>query len=165
MELLGEYNGGGPEMHPGAVCLLLTLWRGNMAESGQWSPAAPTDKAVREWMGAQGLPVNSTKSYFDEEVYAWRHEISGSGSPTLWIARSVLEDWTPGDLVAELTRLGVAERIQRSPKARFLVVEHDAELSLVVWGHSAEEAPAKTKKKRGTDTTSVTIGVCRSVSR
>lgn len=148
MELLGEYNGGGPEMHPGAVCLLLTLWRGNMAESGQWSPAAPTDKAVREWMGAQGLPVNSTKSYFDEEVYAWRHEISGSGSPTLWIARSVLEDWTPGDLVAELTRLGVAERMQRSPKARFLVVEHDAELSLVVWGHSAEERSKAKKKKR-----------------
>lgn len=138
-------NGDGPGSI-GAVCHLLPFMERDMAESGEWSPAAPTDEAIRGWMSAQGFPVKSTRSYFDEEVYAWRHEVSGSGSPTLWIARSVLEDWTPDDLVAALTRLGVAKRMKTSPKARFLIVEQDGEIRLVVWGHSAEER-SKQKKR------------------
>ncbi|MDQ3136459.1 MAG: hypothetical protein M3Q93_02600 [Gemmatimonadota bacterium] len=99
-----------------------------------WTPPAEMDAKVREWMKAQGYSVNSTRYYFDDEVYAWRHE-EQLGSPTLWITRSVLEHCAPTDLAAHLDRLHVAARMRSKPKARFVVVERDSEIDVVVWGH------------------------------
>jgi len=99
-----------------------------------WRPAPETDRAVRDWMQAQGLPVDSTRYYADDEVYAWRHG-SPEGSPTLWIARPVLEDHDAAALVAGLDRLGVADRMHRTPKTRFLVVDEDMQLRVTPWAH------------------------------
>jgi hypothetical protein len=85
-------------------------------------------------MKSKGLPVNSTRYYADEEVYAWRHELS-SGSPTLWIARPVLEDHSAGQLVAALEGLGIADRMREAPMARFLVVDEDTAIKVTPWPH------------------------------
>ncbi len=97
-------------------------------------PSPQIDTAVREWMKGKDLPVNSTRYYADEEVYAWRHESSG-GSPTLWIARPVLENHGAGQLVKGLDRLGIAERMREAPMARFMVVDEDTELKVAPWPH------------------------------
>jgi hypothetical protein len=99
-----------------------------------WAPSAVMDTKIREWMKAQGYAVNSTRYYSDEEVYAWRHQ-EQEGSPTLWITRGVIEQYDPADLVAHLDRLKVASRMRSKPKARFVVVERDSEVRVVVWGH------------------------------
>jgi hypothetical protein len=108
-----------------------------MQSEGEWKPSPATDAAVREWMKAQQLPVNSTRYYSDEEVYAWRHETAG-GSPTLWIARTVLEDNEAAVLVAALDRLRLGERMRGAPKARFLVVEEDESINVKPWGHGPD---------------------------
>jgi hypothetical protein len=102
--------------------------------ANEWKPSPEVDGAIRQWMAAQGLPVNSTKYYFDEEVYAWRHEAS-DGSPTLWIARPVLEDHDAQTLSAALDRLGLAERMRTRPKARFLVVDENGQVFVMPWSH------------------------------
>ncbi len=99
-----------------------------------WMPPAALDAKIREWMKAQGYAVNSTRYYFDEAVYAWRHE-EHEGSPTLWITRAVLEHHDPTELVAHLDRLNVAARMRSKPKARFVIVEQDSGVRVVVWGH------------------------------
>jgi hypothetical protein len=103
-------------------------------EVAPWKPAREVDLAIRAWMKAEGLPVDSTRYYADEEVYAWRHEFPG-GSPTLWIARAVLEQHDAGAVVAGLNRLGVAARMRAAPKARFLIVDEDQQLYVTPWGH------------------------------
>ena len=100
----------------------------------EWKPSPEVDAAIRGWMTAQGLAVNSTRYYGDEEVYAWRHEASG-GAPTLWISRTVLEDHDAPALAAALDQLHLAERMRASPKARFLVVDEDGRLRVTPWGH------------------------------
>jgi hypothetical protein len=102
--------------------------------SEAWKPSAAIDAAVRHWMDAAGLKVSSTRYYADEEVYAWRHDVPGA-SPTLWLARTVLEDHEPADLVAALDRLGVAERMRTTPNARFLVADEDGRLTVSPWRH------------------------------
>jgi hypothetical protein len=108
-----------------------------MQSEGDWKPSPEMDAAVREWMKAQGLPVNSTRYYFDEEVYAWRHETAG-GSPTLWIARPVLEDSNAAALVAALDRLRLGDQMRAAPKARFLVVAEDGDIRVRPWGHGPD---------------------------
>ena len=85
-------------------------------------------------MREQGFPVDSTRYYAEEEVYAWRRELPG-GSPTLWIARPVLEDHDAEKVVAGLEQLGVADRMRRAPRARFLVVDEDGQLRVTPWAH------------------------------
>jgi hypothetical protein len=116
-----------------------------MTSNAEWKPSPATDAAVRDWMKAQGLPAGSTRYYSDEEVYAWRHEADGrsstppdGGAPTLWIARTVLEDDTPKKLLAALDRLGVGERMRATPKRRFLVVQEDRQIHVKPWGHGAD---------------------------
>lgn len=99
-----------------------------------WRPAPQVDSAVRDWLKSKGLPVESTRYYAEEEVYAWRHESAG-GSPTLWIARPVLEDHSAGELVAALEALGVADRMRATPMARFLVVDEDTAVKVTPWPH------------------------------
>jgi hypothetical protein len=110
-----------------------------MESEGEWKPTPITDAAVREWMKAQGLPVGSTRYYIDEEVYAWRHETTG-GSPTLWIARPVLEANDPAALVAALDRLGMANRMRAAPKARFLIVQEGTHVQVRPWGHGPDRS-------------------------
>ena len=100
----------------------------------EWKPASGVDTAVRQWMAVQGLAVDSTRYYLDEEVYAWRHEASG-GSPTLWVARTVLEDYDATTLVGAFDHLGLAQRMQATPKTRFLVVDEDGQILVTPWGH------------------------------
>jgi hypothetical protein len=102
--------------------------------SEPWKPASGVDRAVRDWMKAQSLPVDSTRYYEDDEVYAWRHG-SPEGSPTLWIARPVLEDVDATTLVAGLERMGLADRMRSAPMSRFLVVDEDGELKVTPWAH------------------------------
>ena len=103
--------------------------------AGEWIPPADLDAKVREWMKEHGWPVNSTR-YYEEEVYAWRHELAGSASPTLWITREAIEGQDSTTLVDELDRLGVADRIRDNPKRRFLVSQEAGHLRVAPWGHS-----------------------------
>ncbi len=116
-----------------------------MPSEADWKPPPITDAAVREWMKRQGLQVGSTRYYSDEEVFAWRHEAGGgsstapgSGSPTLWIARTVLEDNDPAALVAALDRLGIADRMRAGPKTRFLIVQEDTDIHAKPWRHGPD---------------------------
>ena len=116
-----------------------------MESEGEWKPAPITDAAVRDWMKAQGVPVGSTRYYADDEVYAWRHEVgggtstsAGGGSPTLWIARPVLEENDPAALVAALDRLGIGDRMRAAPKTRFLIVQEDTDIHVKPWGHGPD---------------------------
>jgi hypothetical protein len=118
-----------------------------MGSNSEWKPSPATDAAVREWMKAQGLRAGSTRYYPDEEVYAWRHEAEGrssssseGGAPTLWIARTVLEDDSPKTLLAALDRLGVGDRMRTTPKRRFMVVQEDKQIHVKPWGHGADRA-------------------------
>jgi len=93
-------------------------------------------------MRVQGLPVGSTRYYPDDEVYAWRHEaaanastVTGDGAPTLWIARTVLEDDAPATLVAALDRLGIGDRMRAAPQRRFLIVQEDGDIHVKPWVH------------------------------
>ena len=113
--------------------------------AGEWKPPPITDAAVRDWMKRQGLAVGSTRYYPDEEVYAWRHEVGGgspadvaAGSPTLWIARPVLEDNDPAAIVGALDRLGIGDRMRAAPKGRFLVVQEDTDIHVRPWGHGPD---------------------------
>ncbi|MGN6167693.1 MAG: hypothetical protein ACTHQQ_05930 [Solirubrobacteraceae bacterium] len=111
-----------------------------MHSGGEWNPPPITDAVIRDWMKTQGLPVGSTRYYPEDEVYAWRHEVAevAAGSPTLWIARPVLEENDPASLVAALARLGVSERMRAAPKARFLIVQEDLEICVRPWGHGPD---------------------------
>jgi hypothetical protein len=102
----------------------------------EWTPPADLDAKVREWMKDHGWPVNSTR-YYEEGVYAWRHDLAGGGSPTLWITREAIEDQDSTTLMEELDRLGVADRIRGNAKKRFLVSQGGGHLRVAPWGHSA----------------------------
>jgi hypothetical protein len=101
-----------------------------------WTPPADLDAKVREWMKDHGWPVNSTR-YYEEGVYAWRHDLAGGGSPTLWITREAIEDQDSTTLMEELDRLGVADRIRDNAKKRFLVSQEGGHLRVAPWGHAA----------------------------
>jgi len=116
-----------------------------MSTETEWKPSRTTDAAVREWMRVQGLPAGSTRYYPDEEVYAWRHEAGGrsstppaGGAPTLWVARTVLEDDAPTTLLAALDRLGIGDRMRTTPRRRFLIVQEEADIHVQPWGHAPD---------------------------
>lgn len=87
-----------------------------MTSSG-WGPPTEVDEAIKQWMEAQGWSVTIEHEYFDEEAYAWRHELASGNSPTLIIARSVIEDYEtdPRGLVSWLDLKKVAREIARTP--------------------------------------------------
>jgi|SRR3954464_10857610 hypothetical protein len=98
-----------------------------------WKPPADFDARIREWMAGQGWTANSTRDYADEEVYAWRQDTSSGSSPTLWITRAVVERHPVAEVVEQLNRLGVADRMRSNPKARFLVTEEAGEVVVNAW--------------------------------
>jgi hypothetical protein len=88
-----------------------------------WGPTEDTDEKVRRWMKAKGWEVTSTDYDSEAGVYAWRRELAGSNSPTLRIARSVLEDYPAFALVEILDNLRVAGAIKTRPAAHLVVVQ------------------------------------------
>lgn len=52
-----------------------------------WNPTPDIDEEIRWWMKAKGWEVTATDYHFDQEIYSWRHQVSGGKSPTLRIAR------------------------------------------------------------------------------
>jgi hypothetical protein len=99
----------------------------------EWKPPAEFDSKIREWMAGHGWTANSTRDYLDEEVYAWRQDTSSGSSPTLWIARSVIEHHPVSTVVEQLDRFGVADRMRSHPKARFIVTEEFGNLVVKPW--------------------------------
>ena len=73
-------------------------------------------------------PRTPRAELFDEEVYAWRQDTSSGSSPTLWIARAVIETHKASHVVRELDRLGVADRMRSHPKARFMVTQEAGQI-------------------------------------
>src|ERR671910_2141241 len=57
-----------------------------------WKPSDDMDREVRGWMEAKGWAVSRVDYDSDRQVYAWHHDVRGGFSPTLRIARQVLED-------------------------------------------------------------------------
>jgi hypothetical protein len=104
--------------------------------AGEWKLPADFDAKIREWMTNQGWTANSTRDYFDEEVYAWRHDTSSGSSPTLWISRRVIEDYPVSQVIEHLGRLGVADRMRSHPKARFLVTQEAGQIVVKPWSRS-----------------------------
>jgi len=102
-------------------------------QADKYKPPPDFDARMREWMAAQGWPVNSTRDYFDEGVYAWRHDLSSGTSPTLWIARALIDGHAAGKVAEQLDRLGVADRIRANPKARFVVTEEAGRITVKPW--------------------------------
>jgi hypothetical protein len=107
--------------------------------ANEWHPPADFDAKIREWMAGQGWKANSTRDYFDEEVYAWRHDTSSGSSPTLWISRALIEDRQGTEVVEHLDRLGVAERMRSKPKARFIVKREAGQIVVKSWPHAEED--------------------------
>jgi hypothetical protein len=99
----------------------------------EWKPPADFDEKIRTWMAAQGWTANATRDYFDEEVYAWRQDTSSGSSPTLWIARAVIEKHKASHVTRELDRLDVADRMRSNPKARFVLTEDAGQLVVKTW--------------------------------
>ena len=58
-----------------------------------WKPSDEHDKEIRRWMKSKGWEVTRTNYSVDREIYAWRHDVRDSTSPTLRISRQVLEDY------------------------------------------------------------------------
>ena len=102
----------------------------------EWKPPAEFDAKIREWMAAQGWAANSTRDYADEEVYAWRQDTSSGSSPTLWIARGVIENHQVSKVIEQLDRDGVADRMRSNPKARFMVTQEAGQLIVKSWPRS-----------------------------
>jgi hypothetical protein len=84
-------------------------------------------------MAGHGWRANSTRDYLDEEVYAWRQDTSSGSSPTLWIARSVIEKHPVSRVVEQLDQLGEADRMRSNPKARFMVTQEGGQLVVRSW--------------------------------
>jgi hypothetical protein len=85
-------------------------------------------------MQEKGWDVTSAKDDFDREAYAWRHEILRGKSPTLRIARTLLEgDYLPFALVEILDRLNVAAEIRKRPEARLVVVQRGTATAIEEW--------------------------------
>lgn len=101
--------------------------------ANEWKPPTDFDERIREWMAAHGWKANSTRDYFDEEVYAWREDTSTGSSPTLWIARAVIENHPVRQVIEQLDSLGVADRMRANPKTRFVVTHDAGELVVKSW--------------------------------
>ncbi len=99
----------------------------------EWKPPADFDEKIRAWMLVQGWTANSTRDYFDEEVYAWRQDTSSGSSPTLWIARAVIDQHKASHVIRELDRLDVADRMRSNPKARFIVTQDAGQIVVRNW--------------------------------
>jgi hypothetical protein len=88
-----------------------------------WKPTDHVDEQVRGWMRARRWDVTATDYYSEQEVYSWRHQQPGGKSPTLRIARNVLEHNPAFVILYHLDRLNVAAPYRPTPETRLVVVE------------------------------------------
>ena len=95
-----------------------------------WKPTCYIDSEIRRWMKAKGWEVTSIDYHFDQETYAWRHELRGGKSPTLHVHRHVLEHNPAFVVLYHLDRLKVARAIKAKPTARLVVLQKGAEIVL-----------------------------------
>src|SRR5687768_18291429 len=95
-----------------------------------WKPTDDIDEQVRGWMRARRWEVTATDYHFDQEIYSWRHQQPGGKSPTLRIARSVLEHNPAFVILYHLDRLKVASAIRGQPGARLVVVQEGTAVAL-----------------------------------
>jgi hypothetical protein len=95
-----------------------------------WKPTDHIDEQVRGWMRARRWDVTATDYHFGQEIYSWRHQEPEGKSPTLRIARSVLEHNPAFVILYHLDRLNVARAIRVNPEARLVVVEDGTDITL-----------------------------------
>jgi hypothetical protein len=95
-----------------------------------WKPYSDIDAEVRRWMEGKGWEVTATDYHFEREVYSWRHEIRGGKSPTLRIARYVLEHYPAFAILEHLDRLKVAAAIRARLAAQLVVVQNGQRVTL-----------------------------------
>jgi len=88
-----------------------------------WKPSEDHDREIRRWMKAKGWEVTRTNYDAEREIYAWRHELPGGKSPTLRIARYVLEHYPAFVVLYHLDQLKVAQAIRARPTARLVLTE------------------------------------------
>lgn len=67
----------------------------------------------------EGLGGNAHNYDPNREVYAWRHDVRGSPSPTLRISR---QDYPAFAVLYHLDQLKVAQAIRADPAARLVVL-------------------------------------------
>ena len=95
-----------------------------------WKPTDHVDEQVRGWMWAKGWEVTATDYHFDQEIYSWRHQQPGGKSPTLRIARAVLEHNPAFVILYHLDRLNVAHAMRADPGARLVVTQEGTDITL-----------------------------------
>jgi hypothetical protein len=88
-----------------------------------WKSTDHVDEQVRGWMRAKGWEVTATDYHFDQEIYSWRHQQPGGKSPTLRVARYVLEHNPAFVILYHLDRLNVARAIRAHPEARLVITQ------------------------------------------
>jgi hypothetical protein len=81
-------------------------------------------------MQAKGWEVTRTHYDFDRELFAWRHDVSGGPSPTLWISQKVLEHYPAFIVVHHLDELKVAREMRARPEARLALVQNESTVCL-----------------------------------
>jgi hypothetical protein len=95
-----------------------------------WKPTDHVNEQVRGWMRAKRWEVTATDYHFEQEVYSWRHQQPGGKSPTLRIARSVLERNPAFVILYHLDQLKVARAIRDQPRARLVVTQEGTTVTL-----------------------------------
>jgi hypothetical protein len=95
-----------------------------------WKPSDDHEREIREWMKANGWGVTRTNYDFDREIYAWHHQLPGGKSPTLRIARYVLEHYPAFIVLHHLDELNVAQSIRAHPEARLVVTQKGPRVTL-----------------------------------
>jgi hypothetical protein len=95
-----------------------------------WKATDHVDEQVPAWMRARRWEMTATDYHFDQEIYSWRHQQPGGKSPTLRIARNVLEQNPAFVILYHLDRLNVARAIRSQPEARLVVVQEGTTITL-----------------------------------
>jgi hypothetical protein len=89
------------------------------------------DREIRRWMTAEGWEVTRTKYSLDPDRYAWWHDVPGGGpSPTLRLARYVLEKYPAFLVVQHLETLKVAQGLRGQPDAMLIVTQSGSRITL-----------------------------------
>ena len=81
-------------------------------------------------MKARGWEVSRVNYDSERQVYAWRHDVRGGLSPTLRIARQVLESYPAFAVLYHLDQLRVAQAIRSGPPDRLVVMQNGFKVSL-----------------------------------
>lgn len=95
-----------------------------------WKPTDHVEEQVWGWMRARRWEVTATDYHFDQEIYSWRHHQPDGNSPTLRIGRNVLQHNPAFVILYHLDRLNVARAIRANPKARLVVTQEGATVTL-----------------------------------